>query len=72
MNVIKNQEKALTYYFNSLNIGPKADAAFTPSNVRIESGLAGRFEFRHSSIEYEQVRILYNKVLTEDERSNLI
>jgi hypothetical protein len=34
--------------------------------------LAGRFEFRHSSIEYEQVRILYNKVLTEDERSNLI
>jgi catalase len=74
MNVLKNQEKSCTYYFNSLNIGPKADAAFTPSPLRLDSNspLAGRFDFRHPATEYEQVRILYRLILSESDRTNLI
>jgi catalase len=72
MNVNKNQEKGLTYYFNSLNVGPRADSSFKPSSILTDGGFAGRFEFKHPPTEFGQVRILYNEVLSEDERKNLI
>lgn len=52
MNVLKNQEKGVTYYFNSLNVGPKADPMFAPS-VSTVHGMVGRFEFLHDAKEYE-------------------
>ena len=54
-----------------MNVGPRADHAYRPSFTRVE-GLAGRYEFIHPAEEYEQVRYLYRKVLTEDERKNLV
>ena len=32
----------------------------------------GRYEFIHPADEFEQVRILFRTILTEDERTNLI
>ena len=53
-------------------MGPRSDPQFRPSNLPIEESFAGRFEFTHPSIEFEQVRVLYNEVLTPEERTNLI
>lgn len=71
MNVQKNQGKDVTYYFNSMNVGPKADPNLRPSFTRVE-GLAGRYEFIHSPEEFEQVRRLYREILTEEERTSLV
>ena len=61
----------MTYYENSMNVGPRADHKYRPSFTRVE-GLAGRYEFIHPAEEFEQVRYLYRNVLTEIERKNLI
>ncbi len=61
----------MTYYFNSMNVGPKADPNLRPSFTRVE-GLVGRYEFMHPPEEFEQVRKLYRDILTEEERSALI
>ena len=52
MNVRKDCEKPVTYYFNSLNIGPKASSYYAPSPSRAE-GAVGRFNFLHAPTEYE-------------------
>jgi catalase len=60
----------VTYYFNSMNIGPKADPNLRASLTRVE-GLVGRYEFVHAPEEFEQVRRLYREVLSEEDRSAL-
>lgn len=52
MNVVKNQEKQVTYYENSMNVGPRSDHSYRPSFTRTE-GLAGRYDFINAADDYE-------------------
>ena len=70
MNVNKNQEKQVTSYFNTLNLGLKANPAFK-SKPFPTTGMAGRYDFMHDAEEYEQVRSLYRNVLSEQDKVNL-
>ncbi len=71
MNVQKNQEKSVTYCFNTLNVGPKADHVYRPSISRVE-GIVGRYDFVHPPDDFYQVKNLYRNILTAEERNNLI
>ena len=72
MNVNQNQKKQVGYYQNSMGVnlqGINPEAKL--KDVKVE-GLIGRYEFKHSNVEFEQVRQLYRNVLKEPERKNLI
>ncbi len=65
-----HSEGAPNYYPNTFG-GPEPDVAYTPPPVDVK-GLIDRHEYELSDIDFVQAGALYSRVMTDNDKSNLI